>query len=383
MLVALIAGLVIATYAKYTVNISIVRLILWTNAVILSNIIFFWVVLSYFDSAWSRYAFYIWSAMVTVIGIAQAWTFANHIFTEEEGKRCFGLIAAGGTVGGIVASFGAKWMTYLSIESTDLLWVIASGYITASVLMIWAEAWLEKKSAGGGPSNAETEKMTAESGLGQLLSGSGYLKTVALIILVSVIVSTLIDFNFKVGAKEAYPSAPELAGFFSLYYGWLNMSTLFVQVFITGRILGKLGLAPSLYVSPGALLTGAMAIIIWPGLVPAMLTRMGDTVLRNSIHRSAMEVVYMAVPPGVVRTVKTFLDVVVERLGDASAGFIILWFSLVSMEKYVAYVHLICVGLILTWLALTRFLRTRYAEVFRERVTLQEPALCRSWLENE
>jgi hypothetical protein len=60
-----------------------------------------------------------------------------------------------------------------------------------------------------------------------------------------------------------------------------------------------------------------------------------------------MEVIYMAAPPGVVRTVKTFLDVVVERLGDASAGFITLWFSLVSMEKYVAYVHLICFGLIL------------------------------------
>jgi ATP/ADP translocase len=91
----------------------------------------------------------------------------------------------------------------------------------------------------------------------------------------------------------------------------------------------------------------------------------------------------MAVSPGVVRAVKTFLDVVIERFGDASAGFIILWFSLISMEKYVAYVHLICVGLILTWLALTRFLRTRHAEVFRERVTLQEPALCRSWLETE
>ena len=128
-LVAVIAGVIIATYTRYTAHISIVRLILWTNAVILSSVLFFWILLTYFDSVWSHYAFYIWSAMATVIAIAQAWTLANHSFTEEEGRRSFGLVAAGGTVGGIVASFGAKWSIDLFVESTHLLGVIAGGYI--------------------------------------------------------------------------------------------------------------------------------------------------------------------------------------------------------------------------------------------------------------
>jgi ATP:ADP antiporter, AAA family len=379
-LVALIAGVIIATYTRYTAKISIIRLILATNAVIFLNIVFFSILLTYFDSNWSHYAFYIWSAIATVIAVAQAWTLANHIFTQEEAKQSFGLIAAGGTVGGVAASFGAQWSIHLSVESNHMLWVVGGIYILASVLVVLARSLLKAFEE----ESRETERSETgrESGIGEILSGSGYLKTIALIILVSVIVSTLIDFSFKTSAKQAYSTTRELAGFFSSYYGWLNAATLFVQVLLTGKTLSKLGLAPSLHITPGALLTGSVAMMIWPGLPTAMLTRMADAILRNSIHRSGMEIVYMGIPANVVKAAKTFLDVVVERIGDASAGFVILLFSLLSAERYIAYVHFICVGLIISWLALNRLLQARYSEAFRKGLVSHEASPRRTWLES-
>lgn len=361
-LIAVLAGTLIAIYTRYTANLSVVRLILATNAVILSNIVFFWVLLTYFDPGWSHYAFYIWSAMATVIAVAQVWTLTNHIFNAEEGARVFGLITAGGTVGGVVASFGVKWSIHLSVETIHLLWIVAGVYIGTSVLVLWAERRLEAKISAGEAWKTKDSDSTYRSGIGEMLSGSAYLKTIAVIILVSVIVSTLIDFHFKTGAKQTYPSTRELAGFFSSYYGWLNVATFFAQVLFTGRTLSKLGVGPTLNLTPGALFTGSVAIIIWPGLVAPTLTRMADTILRNSIHRSGMEIIYMAVPANVVKAVKTFLDVVVERVGDASAGFIILMFSLFAAERYIAYVHFICLGMIFSWLALNRFLQVGYSK---------------------
>jgi AAA family ATP:ADP antiporter len=90
----------------------------------------------------------------------------------------------------------------------------------------------------------------------------------------------------------------------------------------------------------------------------AALTRMADTTLRNSIHRSSMELLYMALPAHVTKIIKTFLDVVVERLGDATAGFIILLYSLSSLSAYITYVHFVCLALIVVWIALLRFVRT-------------------------
>lgn len=376
-LVAIIAGVIIATYTKYTALTSIIRLILTTNVVILSSIIIFWVLLTYFDSGWSHYAFYIWSAMATVIAVAQAWTLANYIFTPEEGRRSFGLITAGGTTGGVVASFGAKWSFYFSMESNHLLWVVAGIYLVASMLVIWAESQLKDKGFEGATTNTEISEKAYTGGISELLSGSTYLKSIGVVILVSVIVSTLIDFQFKTGAKQTYPSTRDLAGFFSSYYGWLNVATLFVQLLLTGKILSKLGLASSLNIAPSALLTGSVAIMLWPGLTTAMVTRMADAILRNSIHRSGMEIIYMAVPASIVKAVKTFLDVVVERAGDASAGFIILLFSLFSSGRYIAYVHLICVGLIVAWLAGNRFLQLRCPAALRKGVVLDRT----SWRE--
>jgi ATP/ADP translocase len=96
-----------------------------------------------------------------------------------------------------------------------------------------------------------------------------------------------------------------------------------------------------------------------------------------------MEISYMAVPPNVVKAAKTFLDVVVERVGDASAGFIILLFSLLSAERYIAYVHFICVGMIVSWFALNRFLHASYSETLRERVVLNEASPRKNWLESD
>ncbi len=83
----------------------------------------------------------------------------------------------------------------------------------------------------------------------------------------------------------------------------------------------------------------------------------------------------MGVPANLKQAIETFLDVVVERAGDASAGFIILLVSFTSLTGYRTYVHFICVGLIFLWIALIAFSRSRYAEDLRQGVLPQEPSL--------
>jgi ATP:ADP antiporter, AAA family len=360
-LVALFAGVTIATYTRYTAHLSLIRLILATNAIVVLIIGGFWFLLTYIDPAWSHYAFYIWSAMATVIAVAQLWTLANQIFNTDQGKRLFGLLTAGGTIGGVTAAFGARWSIHLTYESNHLLWIVGGLYVIASVLLALSRRKLTETHSGKELLSTKTDEAVIGDSIYASIASSRYLKTIAVVILVSVIVSTLIDFELKTAAKEIYPSKSALAGFFSSYYGWLSVVTLFSQVILTGKTLTKLGLSTSLYVTPVALLTGVLAIIVWPGLIAAALTRIADATLRNSIHRSSMEIIYMALPAGVMRSIKTFLDVVVERVGDASAGFIILFFSLTSIASYKAYVHIICVVLIFAWMVLTKYLQAGYA----------------------
>ncbi|MGZ8452285.1 MAG: NTP/NDP exchange transporter [Candidatus Binatia bacterium] len=365
-LVALCAGVIIATYARYTVHLSMVRLILATNGVIVFAVAGFWFLLTYINPGWSHYAFYIWSAMATVIAVAQLWTLAGPLFTPDEGKRLFGLVAAGGTLGGVAAGFGAKWTLHLSADSNHLLWVVVGLYLAASLLLCMTQRRLRTSAPTQEFVSPNSADAVSGDNIFAHLGGSPYLKTIAAVILVSVVVSTLIDFELKTAAKDNYLSKSALAGFFSAYYGWLSVATLFAQVVLTGKAIKKLGLNSSLYLTPVVLMGGSLAIMIWPGLLAAVLTRIADTALRNSVHRSSLEVVYMGVPASVKKALKTFLDVVVERVGDAAAGFIILFFSLASVVSYKAYVHFICVGLIFVWMGLIQFLRAGYSDAIHK-----------------
>ncbi|HXG50816.1 MAG TPA: Npt1/Npt2 family nucleotide transporter [candidate division Zixibacteria bacterium] len=323
-----------------------------TNALIVSNLGIFWFVLTYHDPWWSHYAFYIWSAIVGVTAVAQLWTLANHLFTPDEGIRSFGFVTAGGTVGGALAGFGVKRWLHLFAENNHLMWVVAALYVAASALVLWGEKRLEEKISEKELKMPLKPEEIHTANPGELLAGSAYLKTIAVLILVSVIVSTLIDFQFKTAAKQAYASRGALAGFFSSYYGWLSVASLFTQLILMGKTLRTFGLQLSLYLTPGVLLVGTTSIMIWPSLLVAAATRMADATLRNSIHKSGMEIVYMALAPGIMRRVKSFLDVTVERAGDAIAGFIILLFSFASTENYITYVHFICIALIFVWIVL-------------------------------
>ena len=373
-LVAVCAGVIIATYARYTFHLSMVRLMLATNALTIFMVAGFWFLLTYIDPGWSHYVFYIWSAMVTAIAVAQLWTLAGQLFTPNEGMRVFGVVAAGGTLGGVAAGFGAKWALNLSLETNHLLWVVGGLYLAASVLLCMIQERLRETSSAMKFDPRKSAEGVNGDNIFAHLAGSPYLKTIAAVILVSVVVSTVIDFELKTAAKNLYPTQWALAGFFSVYYGWLSLATLFAQV-LTGKAIKTLGLLPSLYLTPVVLMSGSVAIMIWPSLLAAALIRIADAALRNSIHRSSMEIIYMKVPASIKKALKTFLDVVVERVGDASAGFIILFFSLSSVASYTTYVHFISVGLIFVWIVLLRFLRSGYAEAARMEVLPQKPVL--------
>jgi len=87
----------------------------------------------------------------------------------------------------------------------------------------------------------------------------------------------------------------------------------------------------------------------------------------------------MGVPAGLKKAIQTFLDVVVERFGDASAGFIILSSASLS-GRLQTYLHFICVGLIFAWMVLIQFLRSGYAEAIRTGLVSDKLSAENDWV---
>src|SRR3989338_5842957 len=244
LLAALFAGVVISIYSRYTSRLSLLQVILGSHAFIISNVIIFWLLVAFYDFGWVLYAFYMWSAIVGLVAVAQFWTLANDMFNPREGKRHFGIITAGGTLGGMTGGFGANWAVNFLFGTKQLLWLIAAllaGALGVAYLAIRERERLVAVTHREDAAPGEIQAQNA-SGIVATLRSSPYLQTIAALIFLSVIVSTLIDYQFKSAAKEAYASTDALAGFFGSYYAWLSVVTVLAQVLLTGRLLMGLGL---------------------------------------------------------------------------------------------------------------------------------------------
>jgi len=373
LLAALLAGVIITVYTRYTVSLPLYRLMLGSNAFIISNVIIFWFLIVVFNFAWGVYAFYIWSAIVGVLAVAQFWTFAGLLFTSREAKRLFGIFNAGGSLGGILGGFGSGWAVNLFMGTNELFWLIGALFAGAfGVVWLAGKELSELQTAVVKeiPTSRETKAIQQTSALGPIRA-SRYLQLIAGAIFVSVAVSTLIDFQFKAAAKTAYPSQDELTAFFGSYYAWVAIITFFSQVLLTRRLLTAFGLIPSLLLLPAGLFAGSLGIFVWPGLFSAMATRLTDAVLRASVNQSGMEILYLPLSATVKRRVKTFLDVVLQRLGDGAAGLIVLFYTLFMMQSDPASLSYFSFGLIILWAMFILVLRSGYLEALRAGLETQ------------
>jgi AAA family ATP:ADP antiporter len=373
LLAALLAGVIIAIYTRYTMRLPLYRLILGSNAFIISNVIIFWFLIVVFNFAWAIYAFYIWSAIVGVLAVAQFWTFAGLMFTSREAKRLFGIFSAGGSLGAILGGFGSGWAVNLFMETDELFWLIGALFAGAFGV-VWLAGKelreLQTPELKEVPTSRETKATEHTSALGAIRA-SRYLQFIAGAIFVSVTVSTLIDFQFKAAAKAGYASQDDLTAFFGSYYAWVAIITLFSQVLLTGSFLTAFGLIPSLLLLPVSLFAGSLGILVWPGLFSTTATRLTDAVLRTSVNQSGMEILYLPLSATIKKRVKTFLDVVLQRLGDGAAGLIVLFYALFIMRSEPGSLTYFSLGLIIIWAAFIFTLRSGYLEALRTGLETQ------------
>jgi AAA family ATP:ADP antiporter len=189
---------------------------------------------------------------------------------------------------------------------------------------------------------------------------------VAAVVLVSSVALTLVDFVFKSAAADHVRPA-DLGTFFATTYFLLNLLSFLAQLFLVNWLLARLGVNRVLAVLPALLLPAAGWVAAGGGLAAALLLKGFDGGLRHSLHRTALEVLYVPLSPEVRNRVKGLIDVLGQRGGQALASLLILAVvALPGPERILAVV----IGLLgLVWILVVRTIRTHYLDLFRESLS--------------
>ena len=314
-----------------------------------ANILLFAVILHYVDAAqsvWIGRAFFVWISVFNLFVVSVFWALVVDVFNPEQGKRLFGFIAAAATIGAICGS---------SITAS------LARHVPVGALLIGAALLLEVAVlAVGGLSrisvalHARPDEKGEQPIGGNLLAGithpfkSAYLANISLFILLFAITSTFLYFQQATLVRDNFHDRASQTAFFAQIDLAVNVITLVIQLFFTGRILGFLGVGLTLMVLPLLTMFGFSTL----ALMPAISTLVIFQVLRRSsdyaIARPTREVLYTVVPREDRYKAKNFIDTVVYRAGDQIGAWT---YALVAMLGFGhSILAAIAVGLAALWL---------------------------------
>ena len=156
---------------------------------------------------------------------------------------------------------------------------------------------------------------------------SSYLRAIAAVICISSFATTLTGWQFKALAKQSSVGQDALAIFFGDFYFYAGLIALLFQLLLTTRLLRRFGIGSMLFVLPIVVLAGSAGLLVLGTVGAALFLKGGDQVLRYSIDRSTIELLYLPLPHRVKLRAKWFIDTVVWRLGDGLAGVVVLIFA--------------------------------------------------------
>ena len=290
-------------------------------------------------NVWVGRAFFIWTSVFNLFVVSVFWSFMADLFTNEQGKRLFGFIAAAATVGGIVGSF----VTASAVESLG----VPALLLVAALLLELGVFASRRLGAIRGPRDADAASWggvvpqlatparrdaphpsplgaagEARAIGGGVLSGvthalgSRYLLNICLYMLLYTILSTFLYFQQAAIVDASFASRAARTVFFARVDLLVNVMTLGAQIFVTGRVTRRLGVATTLTFVPALTAVG----FLWLGLAPTMAVVVGFLVLRRSgnfaFARPSREVLFTVVSREDKYKAKNFIDTVVYRLGD-------------------------------------------------------------------
>ena len=281
------------------------------------NILVFAGLLHFADAAetvWVGRVFFIWVSVYNLFVVSIFWQLNVDLFSPEQGRRLFGFIAAGATIGAIVGS-----SLTASLARVVPPMVLLIGAAALLEVAVFAVARLSRLS----PSLARRAEPASDRAIGgSVFAGfanafrSPYLMGVSLFVLLFAVSSTFLYFQQAAIVKGSFADRGAQTAFFATVDLAVNVLTLGVQLFLTGRIVAWLGVAVTLALLPAATIIGFGVLAAMPTLgaiaVFQVLRRAGD----YAIARPTREVLFTVVPREDRYKAKSFIDTAVYRFGD-------------------------------------------------------------------
>jgi AAA family ATP:ADP antiporter len=305
-------------FAALVKNLPRARFIAVAYRFFMANLLFFFLLFQLATPAqnlWVGRLFFIWTSVFNLFVVSIFWALMVDLFDSGQGKRLFGFIAAGATLGSIL---GSSLTAGLAQQVGPTVLLLGSAALLE--VAVFSVRRLSRLSEALRLSPAARSEETPVGG--KIFSGvthafkSPYLIGISVYMLLFAITSTFLYFEQAAVVGRSFADRAARTAFFAKIDLLVNVLTLGAQLFLTERILRALGVALTLALLPGLSALGFAAL----GLAPTVAVVVAFQALRRAgnfaVARPTREVLFTVIAREDKYKAKSFIDTVVYRGGD-------------------------------------------------------------------
>ncbi len=295
---------------------------------------------------WIDRVFYVWTSVFALFVVTVFWGFVVDLFATEQGKRVFGFIAVGSSLGGIAGSFVTATMAEIVPPFVLLLIAVVPLEVAA-----WFAIILHRRSglasAATRAEESEPVRGTAWSGM-KVVFQSSYLSLILLFIVLMTFASTVLYYQQADLIRDAFPvDRAARTAFYAKIDLAVNLITIFTQALVVARIIRMIGIGLSLAMIPLLAMVGFFSLGVYPLLVVLVVFQVVYRAGRYSIARPSREVLYTVVGREERYKSKAFIDAGGYRGGDLVSAW--LYTGLAALGLSVGAIALAAVPAAALW----------------------------------
>jgi ATP:ADP antiporter, AAA family len=325
--------------------------------------------------------FFLWIGIFNLMIVAQFWSFANDVYSKDQGERLFAIVGFGASLGAVFGSqFVDRFIQRLGIYN---LLLVGAALLVLEVLIT---NYVDRREAGRAtarqhavaavaPAAAGTEKPNAFA----MVFKTRYLLLMALMLMFLNTVNTTGEYILgsivrtaavhSVGGADPRQVEAAIGGFYATYFTYVNVLGLLLQLFVVSRVVKYLGVPIGVMILPIISLTAYGIISFFPLLRAVLAAKVAENSTDYSLNNTVRNMLFLPCTREQKYSAKQAIDSFFVRMGDVlSAAFVFVGTSFFSLQP--RGFALVNAAMVLVWLALAWQIGRQYREM---EITHQAP----------
>jgi AAA family ATP:ADP antiporter len=418
---ALVSVGVVAAYSIALTRLSRERLTYLVLGTFVWLLLFFWVFFTWFGVVKVvYYCFYVFLDLFVTVNVALFWTFLADITKAESATRLYGIIGAGGVIGGFIGSFSCNSLVD-RVSPADMILYVAFIYALNFVivhLVARRVRTLDQVPRGTIAASGKSRVADALAGA-RVVFSSKYFMGICFVMAAYELTSAVNDFTFHKAVELIFAEKGGTDSVLGLFLGWvdsttgiqvttwleetfglqvagatlgaffsgfflaMNLLALVVQVLLTSLVIRRAGMTTALLILPVVLVGLSVGFFFFPVFLLVEMLYLMDNSLNYSLNQTSREMLFVPVARDAKYRALAFIDMFVLRAAKALAGFLLLLLSWAASlmgaagffgesSTSIRWYMWMTIPLGLAWIAVAVYLGRRFTRERRESAIAEE-----------